>query len=58
MKEHEKCKKNEPSLTSMRQMVLQNQEFEQDGSRHFGDFQPHFHINMTSQTQYCKKTIK
>ena len=58
-----KMQKNEPSLTSMRQMVLEishskSQEFEQDGSRHFGGFRPHFHINIRSQTQSCKKTIK
>ena len=39
-----KVQKNEPSLTSMRQMVLEishfrvTQEFEQDGCRHFVDF--------------------
>ena len=41
MKEREKCKKNEPSPTSMRQMVLeifQSHEFEQYGRRHFVDF--------------------
>ena len=49
----------EPSLT-MFQMVLeisQSQEFEQDGHHHFVGFQPHFHINMTSQTQ-SSKTMK
>ena len=43
MKEHEK---NEPSLTSMCQMVLeifQSQEFGLDGHSHFVCFQPHFH---------------
>ena len=49
---------NQPSLTSMRQMVpeifpFQNQEFEQDGRRHFVGFQPHFYLNMPSQTQSC-----
>ena len=24
------------------------------GHRHFVGFQPHFQLNMTSQTQYCK----
>ena len=43
MKEHEKWKKNEPSLTSMRQTVLddipfQSKEFEQDGRRHVAHF--------------------
>ena len=33
---------------------FQSQEFEQDGHRHFVGFQPHFRLNMTSQTQYCK----
>ena len=51
-----KMQKNEPSLTSIRQMVLEIshskvREFEQDGSRHFEGFQPHSHTNMTSQTQ-------
>ena len=36
---------------------IQGQEYEQNGSRHFADFRPHFHINMTSQTQSCR-TIK
>ena len=37
-----------------------HQEFGQDGHRHFVGFQPHFHVNMTSQTQCCKimKKIK
>ena len=62
MKEHEKCKKR--ALTDLnapngsRDISFQSQEFEQDGSRHFEGFQPHFHINMTSQTQSCKKTVK
>ena len=39
MKEREKCKKIQPSQTSMRRMVLEmshlkTQEFEQDGRRH------------------------
>ena len=36
---------------------IQSQEFGQDGHRHFVGFQPHFHLNMTSQTQ-CWKTLK
>ena len=60
MKEREKCKKNEPSPTSVRQMVLEifrfkNQEFGQDGHRHFVGFQPRFHLNMMSQTQYSRQ---
>ena len=48
----------------MRQMVLEifhfreSQEFGQDGHRHFVGFQPHFHLNMTSQTQCCKTMKK
>ena len=43
MKEREKCKKNEPSLTSMRQMVFEMSHFKvrnssKDGRRHFVDF--------------------
>ena len=43
MKKRDKCKKDEPSLTSMRQMVLEissfeSQKFEQDGRRYFVDF--------------------
>ena len=34
-----------------RDILLQSQEFEQNRRRHFIGFQPHFHINMTSQTQ-------
>ena len=33
---------------------FQSQEFGQDGHRHFVGFHPHFQLNMTSQTQYCK----
>ena len=40
-----------------RDNLFQSQEFGQDGHRHFVSFQPHFQLNMTSQTQYCK-TIK
>ena len=36
---------------------FQSQEFRQDGHRHFVGFQPHFHLNMTSQTQ-CSKIMK
>ena len=32
-----------------RHIPFQSQEFEQDGC-HFVGFQPHFHLNMTSQT--------
>ena len=41
-----------------RDISFQSQEFEQDGSCHFEGFQPHFHINMTSQTQSCKTMKK
>ena len=41
-----------------RDISTQSQEFEQDGSRHFEGFQPHFQKNLTSQTQSCKKTKK
>ena len=37
---------------------FQSQEFGQDGHRHFLGFQPHFQLNMTSQTQYCKTMKK
>ena len=37
---------------------FQSQEFEQDGRRHFVGFQPHFHLNLTSQTQSCKTMRK
>ena len=36
----------------------QSEEFEEDGRRHFVGFQPHFHINMTSQTQFGKTMKK
>ena len=41
-----------------RDISFQSQEFGQDGHRHFVGFQPHFHLNMTSQTQYFKKMKK
>ena len=37
---------------------FQSQESGQDGYRNFVGFQPHFHLNMTSQTQYCKTMKK
>ena len=40
-----------------RDILLQSQEFEQCGRRHFVDFLPRFHLNMTSQMQCCK-TLK
>ena len=61
MKERDKMQKNEPSLTSIRQMVLeifQSQELEQDESRHFEGSEPHFHTNKTSQIQSCKTMKK
>ena len=33
-----------------RDIPLQSQEFGQGGHRHFVGFQPHFHLNVTSQT--------
>ena len=62
MKEREKLKKKW-AITDLsapngsRDIPSQSQEFEQDGRRHFVGFQPHFHINMTSQTQ-SGKTMK
>ena len=41
-----------------RDIPFQIQEIGQDGHRHFVGFQPHFQLNMTSQTQYCKKMKK
>ena len=41
-----------------RDIPFQSQEFGQDGHRHFVGFQPHFDLNMTSQTQYCKTMKK
>ena len=58
MKEREKCKKqaiidlNAPN--GSQDIPFQSQEFGQDGHHHFVSFQPHFQLNMTSQTQYCK----
>ena len=40
-----------------RDIAFYSQEFEQDGRRHFVVFEPHFHLNMMSQTQSCK-TVK
>ena len=62
MKELEKRKKMR-ALTDLnapngsRDITFQSEEFGQDGHRHFVDFQPHFHLNLTSQTQCCK-TVK
>ena len=41
-----------------RDISFQSQEFGQDGHRHFEGFQLHFHLNMTSQTQYFKTMKK
>ena len=41
-----------------RHFPFQSQKFGQDGHRHFIGFQPHFHLNMTSQTQCCKTMKK
>ena len=66
MKEREKCKKenkkraiadlNAPN--GFRDIPFQIQKFGQDGHRHYVGFQSHFQLNMTSQTQYCKKMKK
>ena len=62
MKEHEKCRKR--AITDLnapngsRDISFQSQKFGQDGHRHFVGFQPHFHLNMTSQTQYFKTMKK
>ena len=40
-----------------RDIPSRSQESGQDGRRHFLGFQPHFHVNMTSQTQ-SYKTMK
>ena len=37
---------------------FQSQEFGQAGHRHFVGFQPHFHLDMTSETQCCKTNEK
>ena len=37
---------------------FQIQELEQYGRRHFVDFQPRFHLNMTSQMQCCRTSKK
>ena len=41
-----------------RDIPVQSQEFGQDGHRHLVGFEPHFHLNMTSQTQCCKTMKK
>ena len=55
MKECENAKKRAiPDLNApngSRDIPFSSQEFEQIGRRHFVGFQPHFHQNMTSQTQ-------
>ena len=63
MKEREKCKKKR-AITDLnapngsRDIPFQSQESGQDGHRHFVGFQPHFQLNMTSQTQYGKTMKK
>ena len=37
-----------------RDILSQSRDFGQDRHCHFVGFQPHFHLNMTSQTQCCK----
>ena len=62
MKERENAK--ERAITDLnaphgsRDIPFQSQEFGQDGHRHFLGFQPHFQLNMTSQTHYCKTMKK
>ena len=62
MKERENAKKR--ALTDLnapngsRDIPFQSEEFGQDGHRNFVGFQPHFHLNMTSQTQCCKTMKK
>ena len=64
MKEREKCKKKNTShhrpqcANCSRDISFESQEFGQDGHRHFVGFQPHFHLNVTSQTQYFKTMKK
>ena len=41
-----------------RDILSQSQDFGKDGHCHFVGFQPHFHLNITSQTQCCKTKIK
>ena len=43
---------------SSRDIKFQIQEFEKDGLRHFVVFQPHFHLNITSQIQFCNAIKK
>ena len=63
MKEREKCKKKQ-AITELNapngsgDIPFQSQEFWQDEHLHFVGFQPHFHLSMTSQTQYCKTMKK
>ena len=62
MKEREKGKKKR-AITDLSapngslDVPFQSQEFEQYGRRHFVDFWPRSHLNMTSRTQCCK-TLK
>ena len=59
MKERENAKKR--AITDLNaphgspDIPFQSQEFGQDGYHHFVGFQPHFHLNMTSQTQDIEK---
>ena len=57
MKECEECKTMSHHLNvpnGSRDIPSQSHEFEQNGCRHFVGFQPHFHINMASETQSVK----
>ena len=41
-----------------RDIPFKSPKFGQDGHRHFADFQPYFHLNMTSQMQCCNTMKK
>ena len=62
MKECGKCKKR--VITDLitpngsQDIPVQSQEFWQNVHCHFLGFQPHFHLNMMSQTQCCKDNEK
>ena len=63
MKERENAKKKR-AITDLnvpngsRDIPFQSLEFEQDGRRQFVGYEPHSHLNMTSQTQSCKTMKK
>ena len=58
MKEREKCKKtsyHRPQCAKWFSRYSISKEFRQDGHRHFVGFQPHFQLNMTSQTNTVRQ---